>query len=144
MQENIPKYKLCTAEPVNKDEALSHFTDFLSEEVIFKDKEAYLCVDDSLVVLNASVIKDLVYLEVHCSVIAIPGKGQVSFPAIAYFIDFCVKQKTNIKVLRHRGRCVVPASRGAIMSDFYHSLAWRRAICYATFRYRCPKLLSDA
>lgn len=134
MQENIPKYKLCTAQPVDRTEALDHFTNFLSEKILYKDKEAYLCVDDSLVVFHSSGIENLVFLEIHCSIIAIPGKGQVSFLSIANFIGFCVKQKTNIKILRHK--YVVPPSSGAVMSDFYNSLAWKRASHYASLGYR--------
>lgn len=137
MQDNIPKYKLCTAAPVNKTGALSHFSDFLSDKILYKDKDVYLCMDGSLLIFHACGRENLVFLEMHCSVIAIPGKGQVSFGSIAKFIYFCDRQKTDIKILRHK--CIVPPSSGAIMSDFYGSLAWRKAIHYACLGYRCPR-----
>jgi hypothetical protein len=138
MQENIPKYKLCTAKPVNRTVALDHFTNFLSTKILYKDKEAYLCVDDSLLVFHSSGIENLVFLEIHCSVIAISGKGEVTFGAIANFIGFCAKHKTNIKILRHK-KYIVPPSGGAIISDLFHSLAWKKANHYACLGYRCPK-----
>jgi hypothetical protein len=138
MEENIPKYRLCTVSSVNITEALDYFADFIKEKISYKDKEAYLCVEGSLLILHCSGIKNLVFLEIYCSVIAKPGEGKIYFVAIAKFIKFCTVQKTNIKILRNSA--VVPSSIGAIMSDFYGSLAYKKAMHYACYRYRANKV----
>ncbi|QSJ17669.1 hypothetical protein JYQ62_01970 [Nostoc sp. UHCC 0702] len=138
MVENIPKYRLCTVSSVSMTEALDYFTDFIKEKTYYKDKEAYLCIEESLLILHCSGIKNLVFLEIHCSVIAKPGEGKIYFLAIAKFVKFCTLQKTNIKILRNNS--IVPSSIGAIMSDFYGSLSHKKAIHYANYRYRTSKL----
>lgn len=138
MQENIPKYRLCTASSVNMAEALDYFGDFIKEKTSYKDKKAYLCIEGSLLILHCSGIKNLIFLEIHCSVIAKPGEGKISWVAIAKFIKFCTVQKTNIKILRNSS--VVPPSSGAIMSDFFSSLPYKKAMHYACYRYRISKV----
>lgn len=138
MEENIPKYKLCTVSSVNMAEALDYFADFIKEKISYKDKEAYLCIEGSLLILHCSGIKSLVFLEIHCSVIAKPEEGTIYFVASAKFIQFCTEQKTNIKILRNSS--VVPSSSGAIMSDFFGSLPHKKATHYAYYRYRINKV----
>ena len=139
MQENVPKYKLCTAEPVDRTESLDYFTKFLSKKTLYKDKEAYLCIDDSLLIFHSSGIENLVFVEMHCSVIAIPGTGRIVLKAVANFVRFCVKQKTDIKIVRYKKRCVVSPSGGNLMSDLLSSSAYTKATHYAMQGYRCPK-----
>jgi hypothetical protein len=138
MEENIPKYRLCTVSSVNTAEALEYFGDFIKEKTSYKYKEAYLCIEGSLLILHCSGIKNLIFLEMHCSVIAKPGEGTIYLVAIAKFINFCIVQKTNIKILRNSS--VVPASSGAIMSDFFGSLPHKKAMHYACYRYRISKV----
>lgn len=138
MEENIPKYRLCTTSSVNISEALDYFADFIKEKIDYKDKEAYLCVEGSLLRFHCSGIENLVFVEIHCSVIAQPGTGKISFVAIAKFVKFCTLQKTDIKILRNSS--IVPYSMGAIMSDFYGSLAFKKAMHYACYRYRISKV----
>ncbi|MDZ7962850.1 MAG: hypothetical protein RMY34_34120 [Aulosira sp. DedQUE10] len=37
IKEEIPKYRLCTKNPVNKAEVLEYFTDFIKEKTSYKD-----------------------------------------------------------------------------------------------------------
>jgi len=138
IQENIPKYRLCTVNSVNIAEALDYFADFIKEKTSYKDKEAYLCIEGSLLILHCSGIKNLVFLEIHCNVIAKPGEGEISWVAIAKFNHFCRVQKTNIKILRNSS--VIPPSNSALMSDFFGSLAYKKARHYADYRYRTSKV----
>ena len=138
MEEKIPKYRLCTVSLVNMAEALDYFADFIKEKISYKDKEAYLCIEGSLLILHCSGIKNLVFVEIHCSVIAKPGTGTIYFVAIAKFNQFCLVQKTKIKILRNSS--VIPSSNDAIMSDFFSSLPYKKATHYACYRYRPSKI----
>ncbi|MBH8573788.1 hypothetical protein I8752_12305 [Nostocaceae cyanobacterium CENA369] len=131
MEENIPKYKLCTVSSVNTAEALDYFANFIKEEIFYKDKEAYLCIEGSLLIFHCSGIQNLVFLEIHCNVIAKPGEGTIHFVAIAKFVKFCSLQKTDIKILRNSS--IVPSSMGAVISDFDSSLAYKKAMHYARY-----------
>ncbi|RCJ29020.1 hypothetical protein A6770_01090 [Nostoc minutum NIES-26] len=70
--------------------------------------------------------------------IAKPGEGTIYFVAIAKFVKFCSLEKTDIKILRNSS--VVPCSIGAVMSDFNGSLAYKKVMHYANYRYRTSKL----
>lgn len=107
-------------------EALDYFANFIKEKIFYKDKEAYLCIEGSLLIFHYSGIQNLVFVEIHCYVIAKPGEGTIHFVAIAKFVKFCYLQKIDIKILRNRS--VVPSFMGAIMSDFYHSLSYKKAV----------------
>ncbi|RCJ29019.1 hypothetical protein A6770_01085 [Nostoc minutum NIES-26] len=66
MEEKIPKYRLCSVSSVNMAEALDYFADFIKGKTSYKDKEAHLCIEGSLLIFHCSGIKNLVFLEIHC------------------------------------------------------------------------------
>ena len=134
---DIPKYKLCTANSVEKEDALRYFIDFICEESLYKDKPAYRCVENSLLIFHSSGIENLIFLEIHCSIIGQPGTGTVSFESAMKFMKFCVSQKTDIKIPRNK--CILPASEGALMSDLFNSQSFKKAMYNACYKYRVNK-----
>lgn len=134
---DIPKYKLCTANSVNKFEALTYFTGFIYEETLYKNKPAYRCTENSLLILHPSGIENLIFLEMHCSIIGKPGTGRVDFKSAMKFMKFCVCQKTEMKIPRNKS--ILPASQGALMSDLFNSKSFKKAMHNARYKYRVNK-----
>ena len=136
-EENIPKYKLCTANSVSKADAKLYFSNFIAEETLYKNKEAYECIEGSLLIFHPSGIENFIFLEIHCKIIAKPGTGSVSCKSVMKFMKFCVRQQTDIKIPRNK--CIMPASEGALMSDLWNSQAFKKARHYAEYKYRANK-----
>ncbi|AFY57709.1 hypothetical protein Riv7116_5327 [Rivularia sp. PCC 7116] len=134
---DIQKYKLCTANSVSKTDALTYFIDFICEETLYKNKPAYRCVEDSLLIFHPSGIENLIFLEIHCRIIGKPGTGRVNFKSAIKFMKFCVWQKTDMKIPRDKS--IIPASEGALMSDLFNSQSFKKAMHNACYKYRVNK-----
>ena len=134
---DIPKYKLCTANSVSTTDALIYFTDFICEEIVYKNKPAYQCIEDSLLIFHPSSTNNLIFLEIHCSIVSKPGTGTVNFKSAMKFMKFCVWQNTDIKIPRNKS--ILPASEGALMSDLLNSQSFKKAMHNACYKYSVNK-----
>lgn len=134
---NIPKYKLCTANSVSKDDVLTFFADFISEKTLYKNKEAYRCIEDSLLVLHPSGVENLIFFEMHCSIIGKPRTGKVNFKSAIKFMKFCEMQKTHMKIPKNKS--ILPASEGALLSDIFNSQSFKKAMHNAYYKFRINK-----
>jgi hypothetical protein len=137
MQEDTPKYKLCTADRVSREEALEYFSDFIQQELTYKNKEAYLCVEGSLLIFHASGIENKIFLEIHCHIIGTPGTGQVSWISLREFSKFCAQREVNIKILKTK--FIVSPNGGNLISDVLGSLAYKKAMHRACYRYKTSR-----
>jgi hypothetical protein len=122
----IPKYKLSSTKSVDKNFVLTFFKNLIVKSISYKNKEAYILDDGSVLIFHQDNVENFIFIEFHCNVYSLPeGKG-VSFPGITLFIEFCKEINSEIKTLRNKQ--ISPASEGAIMSDFKWSESFKKAL----------------
>lgn len=120
MNTEIPKYRVCTTVPVQKNTVLENFKDCLSFSPSIH-LDTLNCDDGSVIVFQVSSIPNLYYFELQCLFHEGP-EGSVNFGLLPRMLQFCKEVGCEMKVVRNN--TVLPAT-GGIFSDVFHSKAYK-------------------
>ncbi len=133
----IPKYKIGTSIPVNKQKVLDYFSIYIDHKNENEKTETYTCTDNSLLILLQSKEENKVFVKFYCNIGVNTQDNSMNFPGKTWFLVFCQENGSGIQNLNTK--VIMPASDGAIMSDLFSSEAFRIAKHFASQPKDKPK-----
>lgn len=115
--EQQPKYKIGTTIAIERQQVLDFFSPYINRPFEAALTETYICREGSLLVLVPGDTPEKVFVQFHLNLYAETLEGKI------WFMSFCSIHASEIKNLR--SGVIMPVSDGAILSDLFHSRAFR-------------------
>ena len=121
----VPKYRLGAAVAIPRQKVLAHFQAYIERPLANGPAGGYQLRDGSWLLLKSQGPEEAVLVEVHCVLHVNPTTRAVTCEAKNWLLALC--QEMGLELQTRPANVRMPASEGALMSDFFHSGAFRQA-----------------
>lgn len=119
----IPKYKIGTTIPIDKDIIINYFKNVVDFNNVIETQKEYHFQDNSILILKKSLYKNQYFVNFYIQFQV--SDRAIEFKSTPFILKFFIENNSKIKRLNRKE--IMYASEGALLSDIYHSRSFKIA-----------------